>query len=171
MTKNRIYYEVLVQDALRNVIRKVLKDVEEAGLPGEHYFFVTFLTDAPGVLISPDLRKRYPNQITVVLQHQFWNLHVEELCFKVTLSFGKTLEKLIVPFSAIRGFYDPIAAFEAVFDIPNNHEHVDDMIILDNPESQLIRRSGENIQIQNRIVETSKPPADIISLDAFRNNN
>ena len=112
-----IRYDILAQEALRGVIRKVLGEVAKAGLPGNHHFFVTFLTGAPGVRISTRLHEKYPEQMTIVLQHQFWDLQVTDVLFEVGLSFGDVPERLVVPFSAIRGFYDPSVNFELEFDV------------------------------------------------------
>lgn len=112
-----IRYDILAQEALRGVIRKVLGEVAKAGLPGNHHFFVTFLTGAPGVRISTRLHEKYPEQMTIVLQHQFWDMQVTDTHLEVGLSFGDVPERLVVPFSAIRGFYDPSVNFELEFDV------------------------------------------------------
>jgi len=117
MIRSHIPYDVLVQNALRDVVRHVLTDVAKNGLPGEHHFFITFSTKMHGVGISSRLKERYPEQMTIVLQHQFWDLKIEEDYFTVTLSFGDVAEKLTIPFAAVQAFYDPAAAFEAAFDI------------------------------------------------------
>ena len=117
MPQDMIRYDILAQEALRGVIRKVLGEVAKAGLPGNHHFFVTFLTGAPGVRISTRLHEKYPEQMTIVLQHQFWDLQVTDVLFEVGLSFGDVPERLVVPFSAIRGFYDPSVNFELEFDV------------------------------------------------------
>lgn len=117
MPQDMIRYDILAQEALRGVIRKVLGEVAKAGLPGNHHFFVTFLTAAPGVRISSRLHEKYPEQMTIVLQHQFWDMQVTETQLEVGLSFGDVPERLIVPFSAIRGFYDPSVNFELEFDV------------------------------------------------------
>jgi uncharacterized protein len=117
MPQDMIRYDILAQEALRGVIRKVLGEVAKAGLPGNHHFFVTFLTGAPGVRISTRLHEKYPEQMTIVLQHQFWDLQVTDTLFEVGLSFGDVPERLVVPFSAIRGFYDPSVNFELEFDV------------------------------------------------------
>lgn len=117
MPQDMIRYDILAQEALRGVIRKVLGEVAKAGLPGNHHFFVTFLTGAPGVRISTRLHEKYPEQMTIVLQHQFWDLQVTDTQFEVGLSFGDVPERLVVPFSAIRGFYDPSVNFELEFDV------------------------------------------------------
>lgn len=175
MAQDRIRYEVLVQDALRNVIRKVLADIAEAGLLGEHHFFITFFTNTSGVGISPRLKERYPEQMTIVLQHQFWDLRVNEDYFEVTLSFGDIPEKLTVPFAAVQVFYDPAAAFEAAFDMPgstDSNKHVTKMVIADNPAAQRTRTSLESQPPADVIQQADgeKPLADIVSLDAFRKN-
>ncbi len=117
MGQDLIRYDVLAQEALRGVIRKVLSEVAKTGLPGEHHFFITFLTSAAGVRISSRLREKYPELMTIVIQHQFWDLQVTEASFEVGLSFSDIPERLLVPFSAIRGFYDPAVNFELEFDV------------------------------------------------------
>jgi hypothetical protein len=117
MADDYIRYDILAQDALRGVMRKVLAEVARTGLPGNHHFFITFLTNAPGVRISSRLRERYPEQMTIVLQFQYWDLKVSETGFEVGLSFSDVPEKLEVPFAAVRGFYDPSVNFELEFDV------------------------------------------------------
>jgi hypothetical protein len=117
MADDHIRYDILAQDALRGVMRKVLAEVARTGLPGNHHFFITFLTNAPGVRISSRLRERYPEQMTIVLQFQYWDLKVNETGFEVGLSFSDVPEKLEVPFAAVRGFYDPSVNFELEFDV------------------------------------------------------
>ena len=117
MADDQIRYDILAQEALRGVMRKVLAEVSRTGLPGNHHFFITFLTNAPGVRISSRLRERYPEQMTIVLQFQYWDMKVTETGFEVGLSFSDTPEKLEVPFAAVRGFYDPSVNFELEFDV------------------------------------------------------
>ena len=117
MADDHIRYDILAQDALRGVMRKVLIEVARTGLPGNHHFFITFLTTASGVRVSSRLRERYPEQMTIVLQFQYWDLKVTETGFEVGLSFSDVPEKLEVPFSAVRGFYDPSVNFELEFDV------------------------------------------------------
>lgn len=117
MVQDMLRYDILAQEALRGVIRKVLAEVAKAGLPGNHHFFITFLTGAPGVRISSRLREKYPEQMTIVIQHQYWELVVTDHLFEVGLSFGDIPEKLVIPYSAIRGFYDPSVNFELEFDV------------------------------------------------------
>ena len=107
-----IRYDLLAQDALRGIVRKVLTDVARArALPGDHHFFIEIDTNAPGLKISDRLRAAHPDKITIVLQHQFWDLTVTEQGFEVGLSFGGAPERLSVPFTAVNGFYDPSVQF------------------------------------------------------------
>lgn len=117
MGQDLIRYDILAQDALRGVIRKVLGEVVKTGLPGEHHFFITFMTSAPGVRISSRLREKYPELMTIVIQHQYWDLTVTDTSFEVGLSFSDIPERLLIPFSAVRGFYDPAVNFELEFDV------------------------------------------------------
>ncbi len=111
-----IRYDLLVQDALRGVVRQVLNDVARNGLQGEHHFFITFKTAAPGLRLSGRMRDRYPDEMTVILQHQFWGLTVTEAGFEVGLSFNNMPERLFVPFAAITMFQDPSVTFGLKFD-------------------------------------------------------
>jgi hypothetical protein len=116
MATDHIRYDVLARDALRGVLRRVLTDAAEHGLPGEHHFFITFLSTAPGVKLSPRLLAQYPEEMTIILQHQFWDLSVTEDRFEVGLSFGGVPERLVVPFSAIKSFFDPSVQFGLQFE-------------------------------------------------------
>lgn len=116
MAEDLIRYDIVIQDALRGAVRKILAEVIRAGLPGDHHFYIAFDTTAPGVRISPRLRERYPKEMTIVLQHQFWDLSVSEHVFEIGLSFGGIPEKLVIPFSAIKGFFDPSVQFALEFE-------------------------------------------------------
>ncbi len=120
MVDDLIRYDVLVQDALRGVVRKVMREVADGGLPGEHHFYIAFDTTAPGVRMSSRLRQQHPEEMTVVLQHQFWDLSVTDHTFEVGLSFGGVPERLLVPFAAVKGFFDPSVQFGLQFDPANN---------------------------------------------------
>jgi hypothetical protein len=111
MAQDHIRYDILTQEALRGVVRKVLAEVAKTGLPGEHHFFISFLTRAPGVKLSPRLLDQYPEEMTIVLQNQFWDLKVSEAGFEVGLSFDDKPETLVIPFPAIKGFFDPSVQF------------------------------------------------------------
>ena len=116
MADDHIRYDLLVRDALRGVVRHVLTDVAKNGLPGEHHFFISFHTGAPGVRISSRLRAQHPEEMTIVLQHQFWDLAITEVGVEVGLSFGGVPEKLFVPFEAMKGFFDPSVQFGLEFE-------------------------------------------------------
>jgi hypothetical protein len=116
MATDHIRYDVLVHDAMRGVMRRVLADAAEHGLPGEHHFFITFLSNAEGVKLSPRLLAQYPQEMSIILQHQFWDLVVTEDRFEVGLSFGGIPERLVVPFDAIKSFSDPSVGFGVQFE-------------------------------------------------------
>ena len=116
MATDHIRYDVLARDALRGVLRRVLADAAEHGLPGDHHFFITFVSTADGVKLSPRLLAQYPEEMTVILQHQFWDLVVTEDRFEVGLSFGGIPERLVIPFSAIKSFFDPSVQFGLQFE-------------------------------------------------------
>ena len=171
MADDVIRYDVLAQEALRGVMRKVLGEVEKTGLPGEHHFFITFVTDAPGVRISSRLREKYPEQMTIVVQHQYWDLKVSDSGFEIGLSFSDVPERLLVPFSAIKGFYDPSVNFELEFDVE---------IMLDEDVTPLAAPAAVPSVGKARIAEEGDADApeeaeddepataDVVSLDAFR---
>ena len=116
MATDHIRYDVLARDALRGVLKHVLADAAEHGLPGEHHFYITFLSKAEGVKLSPRLLSQYPQEMTVILQHQFWDLVVTDDRFEVGLSFNGIPERLVVPFSAIKSFFDPSVQFGLQFE-------------------------------------------------------
>ena len=116
MPTDHIRYDILAQQALRGVVRTVLSDVAKKGLPGEHHFNITFNTTAPGVRLSDRMRAQYPETMTIVLQHQFWDLSIGEDSFEVGLSFGGVPERLAVPFDSIIAFYDPAVQFGFQFE-------------------------------------------------------
>ena len=158
MADDLMRYDVLAQDALRGVVRRALRIARDDGLPGEHHFYISFRTDAPGVDVSEKLHTQYPQEMTIVLQHQFWNLEVNEERFSVDLTFNKIPERLVVPFSAVQGFFDPSVQFGLQFQV----EGVS---------------AGTNIA-EEKATEASKPedPAtdaadsagEVVSLEAFR---
>ena len=178
MAEDHIRYDILAQEALRGVMRKVLAEVARTGLPGNHHFFITFLTGAPGVRISPRLRERYPEQMTIVIQFQYWDLKVTDTGFEVGLSFSDVPERLEIPFSAVRGFYDPSVNFELEFDVKTEEAPTAEIAKLPKPEPVKAapppapRKAAET---PKKPPERSKPvavpdakSADVVSLDAFR---
>jgi hypothetical protein len=178
MPVDHIRYDVLAQEALRGVVRTVLTDAAKQGLPGEHHFKITFNTTAPGVRLSDRMRAQYPESMTIVLQHQFWDLIVGDDGFEVGLSFGGAPERLAVPLAAVTAFYDPAVQFGFQFE-PMETEAAGDR--------SAAGAGGEQSPPPTRIVpaEPDKPdalpapaaakPADggtggeVVRLDRFRN--
>ena len=125
MTKDLIRYDLLVQEALKGVVRKVLTEAAKDGLPGDHHFYVSFRTDFPSAKLSTRLREKYPQEMTIVLQHQFWDLIINEQTFEVGLSFSGVPEKLVVPFDAVTGFFDPSVQFGLKFEVQDEAANAD----------------------------------------------
>lgn len=174
MPEDRIRYDILAQEALRGVMRKVLQEVAQTGLPGNHHFFITFRTGAPGVRISSRLKERYPEQMTIVLQYQYWDLKVDEKGFEVMLSFSDVPEKLEVPFSAVRGFYDPAVNFELEFleaEEASPAEQTPEPAAGSEPVSKgKPKRAKKDKAMDDASAEEPAPTkgAEVVSLDAFR---
>lgn len=169
MGQDHIRYDILAQDALRGVIRKVLSEVAATGrLPGDHHFFVTFLTGAPGVRISQHLKSKYAEQMTIVIQHQFWDLKVSETQFEIGLSFSDTPERLVVPFNAIRGFYDPSINFELEFEVPLAEDASAEITAIPISEAVAKPVESEGETGEEAKNDEEKKPGSVVSLDSFR---
>ncbi|MCF2522611.1 ClpXP protease specificity-enhancing factor SspB [Bradyrhizobium sp. G127] len=164
MTTDHIRYDVLARDALRGVLKHVLADAAEHGLPGEHHFYITFLSNADGVKISPRLLSQYPQEMTVILQHQFWDLVVTDDRFEVGLSFNGIPERLVIPFSSIKSFFDPSVQFGLQFE-PNDEAAV---------EAAPVVETLPVAAASDAPAETSDEPAkqgegaEVVRLDRFR---
>ena len=117
MSQGSLRYDKMVENALRGVLRDALTITAEHGLPGAHHFYITFHTRHPGVVIPDHMRTRYPDEMTIVLQHQFWGLDVTDTYFEVTLSFNRVNERLHIPFAAVTAFADPSAKFGLQFQV------------------------------------------------------
>ena len=113
---DRFHYDALVDDALRSVVRRVLRQVADKGLPGSHHFYISFRSTDPGVELPDYLRAKYPEEMTIVLQHQYWDLIINDEFFEVTVSFNKQQERIKVPFTALSAFVDPSVRFGLQFD-------------------------------------------------------
>jgi hypothetical protein len=123
-TGSMIDYEALQQEAMRGVVRGVLNLIAKSGLPGEHHFYISFLTQAPGVILSKRLKEKYPHEMTIVLQHRFWDLIVSDERFEVKLTFDGIPERLVVPFSSIKVFIDPSVRFGLQFEDASSDKEV-----------------------------------------------
>jgi hypothetical protein len=174
MATDHIRYDVLARDALRGVLRKVLSDAAVHGLPGEHHFFITFISTAEGVKLSPRLLAQYPDEMTIILQHQFWDLVVQEDRFEVGLSFGGIPERLVVPFSAIKSFFDPSVQFGLQFEPSDAAEPPAAKNQPVAPAPSAVAAPTEiasEEQAEQQAEEPAKPPgegAEVVRLDRFR---
>ena len=178
MAEDEIRYDLLTQNALRGVVRDVLHQVKREGLPGEHHLYIAFDTCAEGVSISSRLKEQYPEEMTIVLQYQFWDLAVSEDRFEVKLSFANVPERLVVPFAAVKAFYDPSAQFGLQFGKPGAandsvHQHMASALpalVGDQPEQARTpdTRTEESTDTESVEVVMSRPPAEVVQLDSFR---
>jgi hypothetical protein len=176
MATDHIRYDVLAQEALRGVVRTVLQDAAKNGLPGEHHFYISFDPRADGVTISERLRAQYPEEMTVILQHQFWDLVVKDDHFEVGLSFGGIPERLVIPFEAIKGFFDPSVQFGLQFETIAEGEMVTQDTGDEKPRSLPVAanpdQSGPVVvpdpSPAGEAKTEAKPEAEIVRLDKFR---
>jgi uncharacterized protein len=178
MAEDLMRYDLLAQDALRGVVRSALAQVAISGLPGEHHLFIALDTRHPEVQISDRLRQKYPEEITIVLQHQFWNLEVRETEFSVELTFDNVLEKLVVPYTAIKGFFDPAVQFGLQFetkvvateDSPDSGA-AESEPAGEPPTAQAAQKAGAAPGGGNEPGPAKEPEGDapkVVSLDQFR---
>ena len=157
MGKDYIRYDLLAQEALRGVVRKVLASAAQQGLPGDHHFYISIDTTAPGVIMSDRLRGDYPSEMTVILQHQFWDLEVYTDRFRVILKFSGQPQPITIPFQAITRFFDPSVKFGLQFEQHHNDE--------------ARMASGDDAGHPAPREAAEAPPAgdgSVVSLDAFR---
>jgi uncharacterized protein len=160
MAQDLFQYDKMVERALRGVVRDALKRAAQEGLRGGHHFYLGFVTQMPGVEIPDQLRAKYPDEMTIVLQHQFWDLEVGEEAVSVTLSFQKQLERLTVPFAAIRSFADPSVNFALEFAGPPAQPSAVGSLPAPVPGAKAPPKPEEQPQ--------EKPAAEIVTLDKFR---
>jgi uncharacterized protein len=178
MADDEIRYDLLTQDALRGVVRQVLARVQREGLPGEHHLYIAFDTRADGVSVSKRLKEQYPEEMTIVLQYQFWDLQVTNERFEVKLSFSNVPERLVVPFGAVKAFYDPSAQFGLQFGKPGaaNDSARQHMAAAlpdlagepDEPRGALETSQDDAGETHSAEVVMSRPPAEVVQLDRFR---
>ncbi|MBN35102.1 MAG: hypothetical protein CMM46_10070 [Rhodospirillaceae bacterium] len=156
-------YDFLVDDALHTVMVRAIKLVEQEGLPGEHHFYITFRTDHPRARVGDDLKAKYPEEITVVMQHQFWDLVVDDHGFQIGLSFNQVPQLLYVPFAAVTAFVDPSVKFGLQFRPQTGTD--------EEPETGALVASESDAPAQVQETDGETPDADsdnIVALDTFR---
>ena len=158
--KEVIDYGLLIDEAMQAIVKKALLIVEKQGLPNEHHFYITFDTDFPGVMIPDTLSKRYPEEMTIVLQHQFWDLEVEEDRFSIVLSFDNVRHSLVVPFSALTAFADPSVKFGLQF----RHAGMVQKSRAEKLEEPAPAKKGK----KSKKDATTTPKDNVVSLDSFR---
>jgi hypothetical protein len=184
MDVTKLSYEKMVEDALRGVLRQALKITEKQGLPGSHHFYITFDTTHPGVKIPETLRAQHPNEMTIVLQHQFWDLHVTQESFEITLSFSGVSERLFIPFAAVTAFADPHAKFGLQFHVEfEEHSDADEDLEDDGDDVEEESVPVDSAKVSRQIKNNRKPPQlrpvaaesgdkksdeKVVTLDAFR---
>ena len=157
MAKPVLNYEKMVEDAMRGVVREALRACID-GIPGAHHFFISFRTRFPGVKLADYIRARYPDEMTIVLQHQFWGLEVSADKFEVTLSFNRVGERLVIPFAAITKFADPSAKWGMEFQVDRNAEL---------PMSEFEAAEAE-VEAEAAAPAPEAGGAQVVALDAFR---
>jgi len=159
MIEDHLGYGAMMQDAFRGVVRNALTKVAKNGLPGGHHFYISFVTQAPGVVLHADLIARFPEDMTIVIQNQFTNLVVTDKDFSIGLSFSGIPRRLTIPFSAVHGFSDPYAQFQLEFDITAYDDPS-----LDDEADQALETSTDLSVSPTSDTDTPK----VISLDQFR---
>ncbi|MEQ8446373.1 MAG: SspB family protein [Pelagibacterium sp.] len=162
MAQDHIRYDILAQEALRGVVRKVLSEVARTGLPGDHHFFISFVTQAPGVRLSQKLISQYDKEMTIVLQNQYWDLKVSETGFEVGLSFDGVNEILLIPFSAIKGFFDPSVQFGLQFEVAEVQAGPRVVADPDDPDAD---ETSDVVEAEPTAEENGEK---VVSLDSFR---
>jgi uncharacterized protein len=162
MAQDLFQYENMVENALRGVAREALGLAARDGLRGGHHFYITFRTGMPGVGLPPQLLAKFPEEMTIVLQHQFWGLEVGEHGFSVTLSFSSRMERLTIPFAAITTFADPSVKFGLQFQAPaGSDEQPAAAVPAPSPPAATAAPGGDKI-------DGERPQAEIVTLDRFR---
>lgn len=178
MAKDWLRYDQMVEDTLRGVVRRALLEAATSGLPGDHHFYITFRTDGRSVRIPPHLKAQWPREMTIVLQHQFWGLEVNDDSFSVRLSFGGKQEQLFIPFNTIVSFTDPSVKFALQFESAEG-DAADDHAEASEPPIALAKPDAKPVITDGRVTSeptverassavTREGSATVVALDAFR---
>jgi hypothetical protein len=164
-------YSRMVENALRGVVRAALEKAATDGLHGNHHFYVTFLTGYEGVELPEHLLERYPSDITIVLQHQFWDMEVGDEAFEVSLSFNKMPTRIRVPYLAITSFADPSVQFGLQFQPPGMEDLAPGGEQFPVPSDDDAERGGDAASGDPEPAAEAEPQGEVVSLDAFRKKN
>ena len=175
MSEDLLGYNVMVENAMRVVVREALERANKDGLPGKHHFYITFMTNYPGVKIPLYLKERYPEEMTIVIQNQFWNLATSDSEFRVELAFNGKPEKLTIPFAALMTFADPSVNFGLQFHV-GPHENTKDNKEKDPHENIPRLKSPDGVNDKPNLIkavklhqpETKENENNVLSLDSFR---
>ena len=159
MAEDLIGYQQLTENALRDVVRMALKEAADNGLPGGHHFYITFKTGARGVEIAPHLKDQFPDEMTIVIQHQFWDLEPKAKHFEIVLKFSGVPQHLVIPYAAITRFVDPSINFGLVF-------HVDENLL--DAQADETETETEADAPAGPVAKAGEGSASVVSLDAFR---
>lgn len=155
--EHEIDYAELIDEAMHYVVRKVLVDISENGLPGDHHFFITFRTQAEGVMISDELRKKYPEEMTIVIQHQYYDLEIDDEAFSIVLSFDHVKQNLTIPFDSLISFVDPSVRFGLQFNV---------MLEEGEEEEGKVKAKAEPLKdAEGKVI------SNVVTLDSFRKKN
>lgn len=169
MTIDLMNYDQLTQDAMRAVVKRALEHVVEHGLPGDHHFYVSFDTNFPGVVISESIYEQYPDEMTIVIQHQFWGLEVKDGMLRIELSFNNVPEKLEIPLMSIIGFFDPHVQFGIQFEIPEEIlEAIEELEKQDSDDDAEAKTDEGKTDEKADTDDKANKGAQVVSLDAFR---
>jgi hypothetical protein len=174
MSDDFIDYGKLIDDAMHVIVRKALQRVSKEGLPGKHHFFISFLTNYPGVVLSDELKKKYPDEMTIVLQHQFEDLKVTDKRFDVVLSFDNVKETIGAPFDALLAFADPSVKFGLQFrqmeevyeeDLTELEEMTE---VIEKEFLDELRSEEKDANSKKKTSKSKKDSANVVDIDAFR---
>ena len=160
-------FDLMAQKALRGVVRQALERIAKTGLPGEHHFYISFDTKAEGVKMSDRLRQEYTEEMTIVLQHQYWGLEITENQFQIELSFNDRPEKIVIPYIAIKGFFDPSVQFGLQFQMDDDEfaEEAEELSVVSQDDSV---SNDHKTEVDSPPFAAANGSAEVVVLDAFR---
>ena len=171
MDQDPFRYDKWIEEALRSVVKRALDQMQDSGLWGNHHFYITFQTDHPGVSMPDRLLAQYPEEITIVLQYEFWDLMVGEEHFEVTLSFDNLRSKLSVPYTAISAFADPVVKFALQLKMDSaqdDEEFLEDLDLGPGVDEPVSKPHFDNEEAEDDAEPEEEKMGEVIALDAFR---